>query len=56
MININPEHVEKAKAAMATAQRVAIKTAKYGSVFLGGVLVGTICGVVLFFTIDKDPI
>ncbi len=53
---INPEYLVKAKQHLDTATKTGIKIAKYGSVFTGGVLVGTICGIVLFFKIGSDPI
>ena len=53
---INPEYFVKAKKHLNTATQTGLKIAKYGSVFTGGVLVGTICGIVLFFKIGNDPI
>jgi len=52
---INPEYLVKAKKHLDTATKTGITLAKYGSVFTGGVLVGTICGIVLFFKIGGDP-
>lgn len=42
---INSERVQKAKT-------IAYKAATHGLAFCGGVLVGTICGVILFFKIS----
>lgn len=41
---------------IATAKNVTTKTVKYGLTFFGGILVGTICGVVLFFRISDGDI
>jgi hypothetical protein len=53
---INPEYFVKAKQHLTAATKTGITIAKYGATFTGGVLVGTICGVVLFFKIGNDPI
>ena len=52
---VKQEYLDKAKVAMHTTKRVLWKTAKYGTVFVSGVLVGAVCGMVLFLTIDNDP-
>jgi hypothetical protein len=46
---IKIEHLQKAKS-------VALTTAKFGAIFASGVLVGTICGVVLFFKISDGDL
>lgn len=46
---IKQERLQKAKT-------VAITTAKVGAIFASGVLVGTICGVVLFFKISDGDL
>lgn len=56
MLKIDPKHIETAKTHLTTAKNVGLKTAKYGAIFCGGVLVGTICGVVLFFHISQDQV
>lgn len=53
---LKPEHIEQAKQHFNTAKNITLKTAKYGAVFCSGVLVGTVCGIVLFFKIGNDPI
>lgn len=47
MFKINFEKVEKAK-------KTAMTACKYGATFCSGVLLGTLCGVVLFFKISED--
>lgn len=49
---LKAEHIETVKNHLNTAKKITLKTAKYGFVFCSGVLVGTICGVVLFFKIS----
>jgi len=49
-----PEHIEQAKIHLDTAKKITVKSAKYGLVFCSGILVGTICGVVLFFKISNE--
>jgi Na+/glutamate symporter len=46
---IKQVHIEKAKT-------IAMTTAKVGAIFASGVLVGTICGVVLFFKISDGDL
>lgn len=46
----------KIKQHLSTAKRFTWATFKYGAVFGSGVLVGTICGVVLFFKIAEDDV
>lgn len=46
---ISKEQLDKAK-------KVSLTTVKYGLAFCGGVLVGTICGVVLFFKISDGDV
>jgi hypothetical protein len=53
---LNDKQIEQAKKYLIEAKKTTMKCAKYGAVFGGGVLVGTICGVVLFFSISNDPI
>lgn len=55
MFSINPKHIDTAKEHLTTAKNITFKVLKYGTVFGGGVLVGTVCGVVLFFHISNDP-
>jgi len=53
---LTPEQTEKVKKHLDTAKNIALTTIKYGVVFTSGVLVGAICGVVLFFKIGNDPL
>lgn len=53
---INPKYIEKTKTYLNSAGKIGIKIAKYGTVFTSGVLVGTICGVVLFFKISDGEL
>ena len=55
-MSIDPKIIEQAKKHLNTAGKVSLKVAKYGVVFTSGILVGTIAGVVLFFTINNEPI
>lgn len=51
MFNLNKEKLEKG---LEKAQAIALKTVKYGAVFTSGVLLGTLCGFILFFKISGD--
>lgn len=53
---IAPKHLETAKIHLNAAVQTGKTVAKVGAIFTGGVLVGAIAGIVLFFHISNDPV
>lgn len=53
---LNWNSLKKMDKHLETAKKVGATTAKYGLTFCSGVLVGTICGVVLFFKISEGEV